>query len=204
MFRDLYLILLNQQQTFFGLIPSIAMLLFLSAGLFRMPDRTISLYAKFKGVQLFAAAILACFWVSAYRYRYNVDAFNTQGINIWAFSLWVLGGYVFLRIYAFVGNKLISQYLRIIVSWLFYFSCLLVMEYIGYYTLQIRESSARPGDDLLFGLIHGTKGMHVYYVLYPFFIITVYTIILRVWLRFSHFIVVVRDSYFSRKYKTWP
>ncbi len=63
--------------------------------------------------------------------------------------------------------------LQIIAGWLFYFAVLLVVEYMGYYVLQIREASATAGDDLIWGLIHGTVVLHIYYLCFPFTILIV-------------------------------
>jgi len=39
---------------------------------------------------------VAFIWVGFYGYKYNVEIFNTSGINIWAFRLWFCAGLLIL------------------------------------------------------------------------------------------------------------
>ena len=133
-----------------------------------------------RGLKLFASVILAFIWVGNYHYKYNVEAFNTYGINIWAFSLWVVWGYITLQMHSFAKTKTPYSFIQIPISWLLYFAGLLIFEYIGYYILKIRESSARPGDALIMGLVHGTYILHVYYLFFPFLILAVYHLLLAI------------------------
>ena len=132
-----------------------------------------------KGIKLFSSLVLSALWGGYYHYKYNVEAFNVYSINIWAFFLWLVFGYLFLIIYSFVWEKINRVYLRLTVSWVIYFVGLLIVEYIGYHVVCIRENSERAGNALIFGLIHGTLVLHIYYMLFPFLIIAVYHLLLR-------------------------
>jgi hypothetical protein len=116
--------------------------------------------------------------VGAYQYHYNIETFNTPGINIWAFSLWVIGGYSYLTIHNAVKNKIFNSYLSLIISWAIYLTGLFVSEYIGYRILNIHENSARGGA-LIFGLIHGNKILHSYYLFFPALIIFLHQLLLK-------------------------
>ncbi|MBS1772629.1 MAG: hypothetical protein JST82_07205 [Bacteroidetes bacterium] len=127
-----------------------------------------------------AASLLLSFtWVKNYQYSYNVEAFNTQIINIWAFILWLIGGYIFLCIYDRVRTVVESRYLVTVISWCIYFLGLLLVEYTGYNVLGIHENSARGGA-LIFGLIHGNMMMHIYYLSFPILSMLLYQTILIV------------------------
>ena len=156
-----------------------------------------------KRIQVFSSGFLSFLWVLNYQYKYNVAVFNTPLINIWAFSLWILTGFLFLEIYSFIRKKVGMLYLQFIFSWLVYFTGLLVFEYAGYYILDIRECSARGGA-LIFGLIHGSKLMHTYYMLFPALIIAIYHLFLVLPVRIQKYVSVIKSGFIERRYKTWP
>lgn len=121
-----------------------------------------------------SSGILAILWVSSYGYKYNVSLFNTHYINIWALLLWSANGYLFLRLCSLLSLWVAHFVLLLLAAWLLYFIWLLFFEYIGYYVLQIRERKGGK-NDLVWGLVHGTPVLHLYYTLYPFIILAVYS-----------------------------
>ena len=129
--------------------------------------------------KIFSSLTFSFLWVGNYHYKYNIEILNTQGLNIWAFSLWLIGGYIFLNLYLYIKSRCHSFIIRITITWLVYFILLLIFEYVGYYLLEIREDSLNEKNALIFGLIHGTLFMHIYYVLFPFFIIPFYEILVK-------------------------
>ncbi len=132
-------------------------------------------------ISLFASVSFAFLWVGSYQYHYNagfdISEINTSGLNLWAFLLWLVGGFIFLEVYKFIKKHVRHPLFKLILSYVFYFSSLLVVEFIGYYLLGIRESNPKSKDPLLFGLIHGNLVLHVYYTIFPFLIIAFYEII---------------------------
>lgn len=127
--------------------------------------------------KLIASSTLSFIWVNNYQYKYNVEIFNTHVVNIWAYSLWVIASYVYLKLDSSINNKFANKYISFTLSWAIYFLGLLLLEYIGYNILGIHESSARGGA-LIFGLIHGNNILHIYYLLFPILITGVYRLFL--------------------------
>ena len=119
---------------------------------------------------LFSTLTFSFLWVGFYQYHYNVNL-NTQGLNIWAFSLWTLGGIVFFEGSRRLKIQIENPYFRILTILSIYYFVLFSIEYLAYYILHIREDSLSNGKPLVFGLIHGTLILHIYYVSYP---LTVY------------------------------
>jgi uncharacterized membrane protein YeaQ/YmgE (transglycosylase-associated protein family) len=112
------------------------------------------------------------FWVGFYRYHYNVDYYNTPGINVSTLIAWTTCGMVILGLFRLFGKmKLI---LRLVLTWIIYFIGLLIFEYTYYYVLLVRETTGLPLRPLIFGLIHGTRTLHVFYMTAPFILISVY------------------------------
>ena len=114
----------------------------------------------------------AFFWVGFYHYRYNVEIYNTPGLNLSTFSAWTMGGMFILYIFRLFW-KIRFPY-RLGLTWLLFFIALLAFEYTYYYILEVRESSGYPLKPLIFGLIHGTRTLHVFYLIAPFILIGVY------------------------------
>ncbi len=127
-------------------------------------------------LKLFSSMTLAFVWAGFYQYKYNYNVFNTQGLNIWSFTLWVLGGFLFLKVYRNIKTKDNNVFRRLALSWLIYFGMLLVIEYFGYYILGIREISVANAKPLIFGLINGNLALRIYYLIFPFLIIPLYEI----------------------------
>lgn len=163
------------------------------------PGRTT---AADKSISVLASLLLSMIWVGSYHYRYNVAAFNTYGINIWALFLWVLTGYITLQLHFFVKGRIRKPILYMPVTWAAYFAGLLLFEYIGYYVLHIREQSAGPRDALVFGVIHGSATLHVYYLVFPVLIWGVYYGLQASLQRIYPAIAEMKTAVFERRYKT--
>lgn len=114
----------------------------------------------------------AFIWVGSYGYHYNVESYNTQGINVSSLTGWTLCGIYILAVYLLFRNK--NLILRLCLTWICYFLVLLPFEYIYYYILEVHEISGLPLRPLIFGLVHGTKTLHVFYIAAPFILIAVY------------------------------
>jgi len=119
----------------------------------------------------------AFIWVGSYQYQYNISYFNTPGLNLWAFFLWLLGGYYIIELYLFIKKRVENKTNQLIFLWLTYIISLLILEFIGYYCLHIAEISFSYDNSLIFGLIHGSFWLHVYYLISPFLIIAFYEIL---------------------------
>lgn len=136
-----------------------------------LPDWVLTFFSSFS---------FAFLWVGSYQYQYNasfdISELNTKGLNVWAFFLWLVGGFIFLEVYKFIKNQLDHPVLKLVLSYLFYFASLLVVEVIGFHLLGIVESNPKPKDPLIFGLIHGNLALHLYYTLFPLMIILLYEI----------------------------
>jgi hypothetical protein len=55
-----------------------------------------------------------------------------------------------------------------------YFVSLLIIEFIGYYCVEIQEKSMTYDNPLIFGLIHGSFWLHMYYMTSPFLLVAFY------------------------------
>lgn len=151
--------------------------------------------------KLLASSLLSFIWVSNYQYHYNVEIFNTRIINIWAFTLWVTSGYIYLNIYNNLKVKIYSKTISLFTCWCVYLSGLLMLEYIGYSLLGIHENSARGGA-LILGLIHGSTVLHIYYMFFPALIILLYQLLLMSPGRVTKWLQNFRQA--PRRYTTWP
>lgn len=157
-----------------------------------------------KKLAFVTSILLAGCWVGSYQYRYNVTAFNTYGINIWAFTLWSITGYLTLRLMSITKKHITQTAWHLPIVWVLYIGILLAGEYIGYYILHIHEQNAGPGDALIWGLVHGTRALHTYYLAFPFVIIAAGNILANSigWVR--RIALLIQISSLERKYKTWP
>lgn len=111
-------------------------------------------------------------WVGFYHYHYNVEAYNFPGINWSTVLAWTLGGIYILLIVVYAPAR--NLILRIVLAWTSFFILLLLFEYFYYYILEVRETSGLPLKPLIFGVCHGTRKMHVFYLLAPFMIILLF------------------------------
>jgi hypothetical protein len=129
-------------------------------------------------LMLFTSISFAFAWVGNYRYKYNYVFLNTKGINIGAFVLWLIFGFIFLTFYQAVFKKEPHILRRLILVWAAYFVLLLVVEYNGFIVMNWHEVSLPGAPPLIFGLIHGNIALHIYYMIFPFLIIPAYEFLL--------------------------
>ncbi len=105
---------------------------------------------------------MASLWVGYYGYTYNLHFFNSPFINWFACLLWTAWLFVTLRAYRVLERVIRNRILRWSITWLGYFACLLMYEYIGHYILNVQLVTVeRP---LVFGLIHGTWTLKLFYI----------------------------------------
>lgn len=112
--------------------------------------------------QLALAATMSGLWVASYSYRYNVSYLNSPLINWWAFAWWTLGIYLSIRLYEKSRQAIPRPWFRFLITWVTFLACLLAFEFTGYNLLGIRE--IRGGEPLIFGLVHGTRELKIYYL----------------------------------------
>lgn len=120
-----------------------------------------------------ASSSFAFFWVGFYHYKYNVDFYNTTGINVSTFAGWTLGGMLVIFLFQIFKKQMLIA--RLGLTWLIFFLFLLAFEYFFYYLLNVRETTGLPLKPLIFGLIHGTLTLHIVYLIAPFIFISLYT-----------------------------
>lgn len=113
-------------------------------------------------VEFFVSCAMSLLWVGFYGYTYNVPFLNSPMINWLAFFLWGSGLFFTLRVYRLFCRIVRPFWMRVVLVWLTYFSGLLVVEYLGYYVFRIRQVTSE--GPLLFGLIHGTAALKIYYI----------------------------------------
>jgi hypothetical protein len=111
-------------------------------------------------------------WVGFYHYSYNLESYNTPGINVLSWLGWTSGG-LFILIAFSLLRKMKLPY-RLGLTWILYFHALLAFEYFYYYLLEVKEISGLPLRPLIFGLVHGTRTLHVFYIIAPFIILSIY------------------------------
>ncbi|MBK9063706.1 MAG: hypothetical protein IPL89_11010 [Acidobacteria bacterium] len=114
---------------------------------------------------LAVAVTVSAVWVTFYGYRYNVEFFNSRGINWWAFLWWSAGLFAVLRFFGLLQNAVLPWWLATAATWAAYAAVLVAVEYVGYALLGIRElHGERP---FAFGVIHGTPALKIYYAVAP-------------------------------------
>lgn len=123
---------------------------------------------------VFSSLIIAFNWVGFYKYKYNIEAFNTNGLNIWAFLWWSIGLFLICLFHIRLKDKFQNEKLYYFILYIFYLIILLLVEFIGYELLNIREIYHSNSTALLFNLIHGTFILHLFYLTSPFIIILSY------------------------------
>lgn len=121
-----------------------------------------------------ASFTYAFFWVGFYHYHYNVESYNSPGINWSTVTGWTAGGLFVLTLFRFLPVKNIVM--KSGITWIIYFGALLLFEYIYYYILEVRETSGLPLKPLVFGLVHGTKVLHIFYLAAPMIILSLYAL----------------------------
>mgnify|MGYP000409825610 CR=1 FL=1 len=127
-------------------------------------------------VMIVSVFFVSFIWVGSYSYKYNVEIFNTSGINIWAFILWFCAGLLVLFGYKFFFNSYKSKIKKISIIYLFYLISLFILEILGQYIFSIHEISKSDSKALIFDLIHGTRVLHIFYLSAPFILISTYKI----------------------------
>jgi hypothetical protein len=110
---------------------------------------------------LAVAVTVSAVWVASYGYRYNVVFFNSRGINWWAFLCWSGELFAMLRFFDWLRGAVSPRWLAIPATWAAYVATLLSAECVGYALLGIRE--LHGGRPLIFGVIHGTPALKLYY-----------------------------------------
>lgn len=128
----------------------------------------LNLYAAFVSV------IIAFHWVGFYKYKYNIEAFNTNGLNIWTFLWWSFGLFLICQFHIRLKEKFQNAKLYYFTLYISYLIILFVVEFIGYKVLYIREIYHSNSTALLFNLIHGTFSLHLFYLTSPIIIILFY------------------------------
>jgi putative effector of murein hydrolase len=105
---------------------------------------------------------MSLLWVGGYGYTYTDPFYNSSPVNWLAFILWAPGLFLTLRSYRLFLRYIKRPWLGIMVTWIAYFASLLLVEHIGYNVLTIRQVTSE--GPLIFGLIHGTIPLKIYYV----------------------------------------
>ncbi|MCL4547334.1 MAG: hypothetical protein M1495_02065 [Bacteroidetes bacterium] len=146
-------------------------------------------------VACYSAFTVAFVWVGNYQYHYNQPFFNSPGLNWWAFVLWFVGLIAHNEFYFFFKRSIKNIYVRLFVSWLWFFAGLLAFEFVGYYVLNIRNISYGGNPALIFGLIHGTKVLYVFYLSAALVSIAIFEIFHKIFFVASQKeLVRIRDS----------
>ncbi|MCS7054346.1 MAG: hypothetical protein NZM09_11525 [Ignavibacterium sp.] len=122
--------------------------------------------------QLLSAFLITFIWVGFYGYKYNIEYFNTIGLNIWSFTLWFIASTSILIFYDFIDSKVSKKILSITILYLVYLISLFSLEIIGQELLNIHEISKRNATPLIFNLIHGNIYLHIFYLSSPLILLT--------------------------------
>lgn len=127
------------------------------------------------GIMLLAAGTYAFLWVGFYQYHYDVEVFNTGGgMNFYTFLTWTVAGFLILQVFFLLRKQQVLS--RVLYTWLIYFAGLMIFEYITYYIFGIHENSNEAGRAMVFGLVHGTITMHIFYLACPFLLMILFGI----------------------------
>ncbi len=128
---------------------------------------------RLKLFTIFLTSITYSFlWVGFYGYHYNMEFFNSPGINWLAWAGWAAG--IFGVVFCFEFFKIKNLLLRFSVVWVSHLAVLFIIETLAYYFFSIHEVSIPGAPPLIFGIIHGSPLLHFMYVFSPFFTITLY------------------------------
>jgi len=138
-------------------------------------------------IALLTAFTIAFLWVGFYEYKYNVPVLNFSGFNYAAFSFWSFGIFLILVTYNYLTTNLKKHYSMILV-WIIYFIILCIIEYILYHFFGVRESGQHVHKPLIFDIIHGTKVLHIFYLVAPFISVTLYTLVKKYIIKAFHMI----------------
>ncbi len=116
------------------------------------------IYKEKIGQELIVAFLISIAWCSYYFYEYTTFNLFMGKINLFPLIAFTFG-LVFLRE---IYEKIKGKYKFIKIS-LFYVICLFIVEYIGYYLLNIKLISSFPSL-LNLGIIHAPLIMKIFYV----------------------------------------
>lgn len=104
-------------------------------------------------------------WVTSYQYQYNVPALNTPYVNQSTLFIWgtcLSSTAAFHRLLCHRGWQLLPRYGLV---WVAYMAGLLVLEFIGYHLLAIKEvSKGVLHAPMLFDVVHGPVQMKAFYL----------------------------------------
>jgi len=126
-------------------------------------------------IALFTAFTIAFIWVGFYGYEYNVLILNSQGLNYTAFLIWSLGIFSILVIYNQLSIRFKKVY-SICLLWIIYIIWLCIFEFTFYYIVGFKESGKHDHNPLIFGIIHGTIALHIFYLSIPFISVALYSL----------------------------
>jgi hypothetical protein len=129
------------------------------------------------------AVSIAFEWVGNYGYRYDRESLNSDGLSWWALLLWSLGLLALAEGYAGFERRLRSSLLALLPTAALYYLALFSVEYLGYVTLGIHEVGHAGRSALAFDLIHGTGGLHVFYLSAPLLTSGSYVVLRRLFER---------------------
>jgi hypothetical protein len=125
---------------------------------------------------LLTSLITSFLWVGFYNYQYNFESLNSDGLNLWAFFWWSAGLISVSQFYFRNKKRFKSKIFFISNLYLLYLIALILLEYSGYNVLSIKEVFHSNSKALIFGLIHGTLALHIFYLTAPFIIIIFFEI----------------------------
>lgn len=129
-----------------------------------------------KWLTLFISSITIAFiWVGWYGYNYTIPFFNSPYINWWALISWTVSGMTIIYLFSYFKNT-INYFFAVTTPWLLYLILLLVVEYIAYHLLYLRETTQGEAP-LIFDVVHGSKIMHGFYVTAPFYFIGLFILL---------------------------
>jgi hypothetical protein len=132
-------------------------------------------------IMIFSSLTYGFLWVGFYGYHYNIDFFNSPGINWYAWLLWSLNSIIL--IYSSKNIPVRNRIARFLSVWILWLIGLFAAEAAGYYWLGLHEISDPNATPLIFGIIHGSVVMHLFYVFAPFPVIGLYGFLSRIILR---------------------
>lgn len=110
---------------------------------------------------------LAFWWVGSYNYYYNIELFNSYGINYTSFICWSCTLIFMIRVYFILKKHINNQIISIIFYYLTYLVMLFVFEFITFHILGIKEISSKEKTAFVFNIIHGTALLHFVYLTIP-------------------------------------
>jgi hypothetical protein len=122
-------------------------------------------------LMLFSSMTFSFVWVGNYQYAYNAALLNTKNFNLFAFSVWLAGGFILLQVYHKVKLTFSSGAKRFIIMAILYLTSVLLIDNTGRHLLGIEELNANGEKMNSRGIIHGHLAQYIYYLLFPWLII---------------------------------